>query len=59
MIKLNLKCSNCNKPLTSSNSVFIKITRYDMFGRRLKRKVFCTTCWDHTKIIDFQWEDAR
>lgn len=43
------ECEYCHKPLTVDDSVFIKVIRYDEFGRRIKRKAFCTNCWDHTK----------
>ena len=46
----HLKCKYCNKPLTYDDSVFIRITRYDTFGRRVKKQVLCTNCWDHTTI---------
>lgn len=50
-MKQLFKCEYCDKPVNSNNTVFIKITRYDKFGRRVKRKVYCTTCWDHVKIF--------
>lgn len=50
-MKYLIKCNNCNKPLNSTNSVFIRISRYDEFGRRIKKKVFCTNCWDHATIF--------
>lgn len=46
----NVKCKNCHKPLTCNNSVFIRIARYDTFGRRTKSLVFCINCWDNTTI---------
>lgn len=46
----HLKCKYCHKPLTYDNSIFIKIIRYDTFGRRIKKQVFCTSCWDNTTI---------
>mgnify|MGYP007133781202 CR=1 FL=1 len=50
MKQLN-KCEYCHKPLTVDDSVFIRVTRYDLFGRRIKKKAFCTNCWDHTTIF--------
>lgn len=37
-MKQLLKCEYCDKPLNSNNTVFIEITRYDRFGRRVKEK---------------------
>lgn len=59
-MKQLLKCEYCDKPLNSNNTVFIRITRYDRFGRRVKRKAYCTACWDITNIfIDCTEEDLN
>ena len=56
----HLKCKYCHKPLNASNSIFIRIARYDAFGRRVKKQVFCLNCWDRVKIlIDERCEDCK
>ena len=53
------KCEHCNKPLKVDDSVFIRIARYDTFGRRIKKKGFCTGCWDRTVIFVADIEKRR
>lgn len=46
------KCPYCKVPCTETNSVFIKIIRYDDRPDILvKRKLLCTKCWDNATII--------
>lgn len=50
-MKQYLKCEYCTKPLTVDDCVMIRISRYDTFGKRIKKRAYCTNCWDHTKIF--------
>lgn len=45
------KCPYCKVPLTETNSVFIKIIRYDdRPDITMKRVLLCTDCWDKAEI---------
>lgn len=45
------KCPYCKVPLNETNSVFIKIIRYDdRPDISVKRKLLCTNCWDSSII---------
>lgn len=53
------RCECCHKPVNADNSVFIRIVRYDKYGRRINEKVLCTNCWDHTTICIPNQEDSN
>ena len=45
------KCPYCKVPLTETNSVFIRIIRYDERPDiRSKMVLLCTKCWDKAEI---------
>lgn len=49
-MKQKPKCKYCGAPLSSTDSVFIHINRYDSRGRRSKQIWMCCKCWDNTLI---------
>lgn len=44
------KCKYCGAPLSSTNSVFIHINRYDKRGKSSTMQIMCCMCWDNTQI---------
>lgn len=54
------KCKYCGAILSSNDSVFIHINRYDSYGRSSKQIWICCKCWNRVKIlIDEQCIDCK
>lgn len=45
------KCDNCGAVLSSTNSVLIRINRYDVNSIHCKSLMFCCDCWDSMRIM--------
>ena len=50
-MKRMCKCDLCRKTLNFTNSVIIKIDRFDDMGVHCKSVILCCNCWDSMKIM--------